>query len=135
MSKRKEPSSIASSPIKTKKQKREILDSDFSTVQASLVLSVPPVFAPDPRAGVQELLDSMIMRSSSFISFVGFLSSVLQIHTSPSRCCSRPLQSFLRVQNGRHQERLPIPSLQHKVRCHGVETTDRNAIRFVLCLF
>lgn len=37
-------------------------DGEFQVVKASLVLSVPPVFAANPRAGVEELLDSMIMR-------------------------------------------------------------------------
>jgi len=37
-------------------------DGDFQVVKASLVLSVPPIFAANPRAGVEELLDSMIMR-------------------------------------------------------------------------
>ncbi|KAF8906583.1 hypothetical protein CPB84DRAFT_1770153 [Gymnopilus junonius] len=37
-------------------------DAHFQIVNASLVLSVPPVFAANPRAGVEEMLDSMIMR-------------------------------------------------------------------------
>jgi len=37
-------------------------DGEFQVVKASLVLSVPPIFAANPRAGVEELLDSMIMR-------------------------------------------------------------------------
>lgn len=35
---------------------------EFQVINASLVVSVPPVFASDPRAGVQEMLDSMVMR-------------------------------------------------------------------------
>jgi DNA-directed RNA polymerase I subunit RPA43 len=38
------------------------IDGEFQVVRASLVLSVPPIFAANPRAGVEELLDSMIMR-------------------------------------------------------------------------
>ncbi|KAJ6586842.1 hypothetical protein DFH09DRAFT_1141694, partial [Mycena vulgaris] len=37
-------------------------DAEFQVVQASLVVSVSPMFASDPRTGVQEMLDSMIMR-------------------------------------------------------------------------
>ncbi|KAJ7783050.1 hypothetical protein B0H16DRAFT_1495166 [Mycena metata] len=37
-------------------------EAEFRTVQASLVVSVPPMFASNPNAGVQEMLDSMIMR-------------------------------------------------------------------------
>jgi len=46
------------------KRRRESHDdqSEFRVVNASLVLSVPPVFAANPRAGAQEMLDSMIMR-------------------------------------------------------------------------
>ncbi|KAJ3749080.1 hypothetical protein DFH05DRAFT_1520671 [Lentinula detonsa] len=34
----------------------------FQVVQSSLVISVSPVFSSNPRAGIEELLDSMIMR-------------------------------------------------------------------------
>lgn len=37
-------------------------DSEFTVVHASMVVSIPPVFANDPRAGVEEMLDSMLMR-------------------------------------------------------------------------
>ena len=37
-------------------------EAEFQTVTASLVVSVPPIFASNPHAGVQEMLDSMIMR-------------------------------------------------------------------------
>lgn len=37
-------------------------DAEFQVVRAALALSVPPVFAANPRAGVEEMLDSMIMR-------------------------------------------------------------------------
>jgi DNA-directed RNA polymerase I subunit RPA43 len=36
--------------------------SEFRLVNASLVVSIPPVFANNPRAGVEEMLDSMVMR-------------------------------------------------------------------------
>jgi DNA-directed RNA polymerase I subunit RPA43 len=35
---------------------------EFRVINASLVLSIPPVFASDLRAGVEEMLDSMVMR-------------------------------------------------------------------------
>ncbi|KAK7057277.1 DNA-directed RNA polymerase I subunit rpa43 [Favolaschia claudopus] len=37
-------------------------EAEFQTVTASLVVSVPPIFASNPHIGVQEMLDSMIMR-------------------------------------------------------------------------
>jgi hypothetical protein len=37
-------------------------EKEFRVVQASTLVSIAPIFATDPRAGVDELLDSMIMR-------------------------------------------------------------------------
>ncbi|RXW13227.1 hypothetical protein EST38_g12626 [Candolleomyces aberdarensis] len=37
-------------------------DREFQLVTSSMVVSVPPVFAGNPRAGVEEMLDSLIMR-------------------------------------------------------------------------
>lgn len=47
---------------KTVKGKSKDSSSEFKVVHASLVVSVPPVFASNPRAGVEEMLDSMVMR-------------------------------------------------------------------------
>ncbi|KAF8161045.1 hypothetical protein B0H34DRAFT_699182 [Crassisporium funariophilum] len=59
--KRKE---IQAEQIPQKKPKRSHNGniSDFQVVKASLVISVPPIFAANPRAGIEEMLDSMIMR-------------------------------------------------------------------------
>ncbi|KAJ6609834.1 hypothetical protein B0H10DRAFT_2166227 [Mycena sp. CBHHK59/15] len=38
------------------------VETEFQVVQASLVISIPPIFATNPHAGVQEMLDSMVMR-------------------------------------------------------------------------
>lgn len=46
-------------PVKRKRHER---DEEFYIVRASLVLPIPPVFSNDPRAGVEEMLDSMVMR-------------------------------------------------------------------------
>jgi hypothetical protein len=37
-------------------------DNQFHVATTSLVLSVPPIFAGNPRGGVEEILDSMVMR-------------------------------------------------------------------------
>lgn len=37
-------------------------DEEFHVIKASLILPISPVFANDPRAGVEEMLDSMVMR-------------------------------------------------------------------------
>lgn len=44
---------------------KEVLDSQFRVVEASLLLSIPPVFANNLRAGAEEMLDSMLMRYES----------------------------------------------------------------------
>jgi hypothetical protein len=36
--------------------------SPFHSIQATLVISLPPSFAQNPKSGAQELLDSMLMR-------------------------------------------------------------------------
>jgi DNA-directed RNA polymerase I subunit RPA43 len=41
--------------------------SEFRVVNASLVVSIPPVFASNPRAGVEEMLDSMVMRCAFYV--------------------------------------------------------------------
>jgi Mn-containing catalase len=45
---------------KTKGKARET--GEFHVVKTSLVLSIPPIFASNPRAGAEEMLDSMVMR-------------------------------------------------------------------------
>ena len=41
---------------------KEIADSEFRSVRASVVLAVPPIFANRLRDGVEEMLDTMTMR-------------------------------------------------------------------------
>ena len=47
-----------------KNKKGAARDTEFHVVEASLVVSIPPVFASNPKVGVEEMLDSMIMRSA-----------------------------------------------------------------------
>jgi DNA-directed RNA polymerase I subunit RPA43 len=46
----------------SKKSRKEKHDGEFRSVKASIVLAVPPVFANRLRDGVEEMLDTMIMR-------------------------------------------------------------------------
>jgi hypothetical protein len=46
----------------SKGPRKEKADGEFRSVKASIVLAVPPVFANRLRDGVEEMLDSMIMR-------------------------------------------------------------------------
>ncbi|KAF9566818.1 hypothetical protein CPC08DRAFT_814687 [Agrocybe pediades] len=63
--KRKDSASNVSSQHPHKKLKEALSpDAEFQVVNANLTLSIPPVFATNPRAGVEEMLDSMIMRYS-----------------------------------------------------------------------
>ncbi|KAF9227244.1 hypothetical protein BS17DRAFT_806452 [Gyrodon lividus] len=49
---------------------------EFRVINASLVLSIPPVFASDLRVGVEEMLDSMVMR------YIPTLQGVLLAHSN-----------------------------------------------------
>lgn len=66
--KRKAQNQTPPSSTILKKKSKVLPDSDvdsegeFHVVKASLRLSIPPIFANNPRAGVEEMLDSMIMR-------------------------------------------------------------------------
>ncbi|KAK2467765.1 hypothetical protein APHAL10511_000060 [Amanita phalloides] len=53
-------------------------DEEFHIVKASLVLPVSPVFSNDPRAGVEEMLDSMVMR------YIRVLRGILISHSNTS---------------------------------------------------
>ena len=67
-------------------------DIQFKVATTSLVLSVPPIFAGNPRGGVEEILDSMIMRylhstlpsklSSNSIRYVPALQGVVLSHSN-----------------------------------------------------
>lgn len=68
--KRKQHLSNSDSPSKrAKKPAKEDVksiekehDREFNTVSASLVISISPLFANNTKGGVEEMLDSMIMR-------------------------------------------------------------------------
>lgn len=62
-SKRKDAlNNVASQPPAKRMKEDHHSDGEFQVVRAALTLSVPPVFAANPRAGIEEMLDSMIMR-------------------------------------------------------------------------
>ena len=49
----------------SKRARKEKANDEFRSVKASIVLAVPPVFANRLRSGVEEMLDTMIMRCST----------------------------------------------------------------------
>jgi hypothetical protein len=53
------PMDVDDSPKRVRKEKA---GEEFRSVNASVVLAVPPVFANRLRSGVEEMLDTMIMR-------------------------------------------------------------------------
>ncbi|TFK75278.1 hypothetical protein BDN72DRAFT_509171 [Pluteus cervinus] len=55
--------------------------SDFLIVNASMVVSIPPVFSRNPRVGVQEMLDGMLMRYIPSLGGVALSHSNLQFAT------------------------------------------------------
>jgi DNA-directed RNA polymerase I subunit RPA43 len=59
------------------KRARKVRENDeFCSVKASIVLAVPPVFANRLRCGVEEMLDTMIMRYAQTLPlFTSFISS------------------------------------------------------------
>lgn len=61
-SKKRKESAALTTPAKKRRKESHDTKSEFRVVNASLVLSVPPVFAANPLVGVQEMLDSMVMR-------------------------------------------------------------------------
>ncbi|KAF5355189.1 hypothetical protein D9756_005231 [Leucocoprinus leucothites] len=65
-SKKRKTHDRAASPPKKKSKKSSKTDTDsegeFHVINASLRLSIPPIFANNPRSGVEEMLDSMVMR-------------------------------------------------------------------------
>lgn len=61
------PESSPRSAPKHKGKGKENADSEFRSVRASVVLAVPPVFANRLRDGVEEMLDTMTMRSALWL--------------------------------------------------------------------
>jgi DNA-directed RNA polymerase I subunit RPA43 len=69
-------------------------DQEFKVINASLVVSIPPVFASNPRAGVEEMLDSMAMRcvcsarlgtssrSSTYFRYIPAFQGVVLAHSN-----------------------------------------------------
>jgi len=57
------PMDVDGSPKRARKEKA---NDEFRSVKASIVLAVPPVFANRLHSGVEEMLDTMIMRCSTF---------------------------------------------------------------------
>lgn len=71
-----EPSTKRVKKDKSKKDKKGKKDkgkaravddgSEFRVMQASMVVSIPPVFANNLQAGVEDMLDSLLMRCVAF---------------------------------------------------------------------
>lgn len=55
-------SSISKNKSKMSSDSNVDSEGEFHIVKASIRLSVPPIFANSPRAGIEEMLDSMTMR-------------------------------------------------------------------------
>lgn len=55
-----------------KRPRKEKASDEFRSVKASIILAVPPVFANALHSGVEEMLDTMIMRCSTFLKTSAF---------------------------------------------------------------
>lgn len=64
--KKRKSSSTDDSKGSAKKSRHKLVskekDEEFRVIKTSLVLPISPAFANDPRAGVEEMLDSMVMK-------------------------------------------------------------------------
>jgi DNA-directed RNA polymerase I subunit RPA43 len=64
--KKRKSSSTDDSKGPAKKSRHKLVskekDEEFRDIKTSLVLPISPAFANDPRAGVEEMLDSMVMK-------------------------------------------------------------------------
>ncbi|KAF8530426.1 hypothetical protein BU17DRAFT_27070, partial [Hysterangium stoloniferum] len=86
--KHRDEGSVGPSTKKHKKEKRSKESSEFILLHASLAVAIPPVFASNPAQGVEEMLDSMIMR------YIPTLRGVVLTHSN-----LRFLQSKARIQD------------------------------------
>ncbi|KIJ39493.1 hypothetical protein M422DRAFT_75853 [Sphaerobolus stellatus SS14] len=57
-----DPISGPSTKKSKKDKKKKHHNSEFALIHASLVVSIPPVFASSPAQGIEEMLDSLVMR-------------------------------------------------------------------------
>lgn len=60
--KRSKGDKVKKDKLKSKSKGKEAVVGEFRVIQASLPLSIPPVFANKLRAGAEEMLDSLLMR-------------------------------------------------------------------------
>ena len=65
LTKRPKTDKVKKDKSKAKSKGKEAASGQFRVVQASLPLSIPPVFANKLRAGAEEMLDSMLMRCAN----------------------------------------------------------------------
>ncbi|KAF9501990.1 hypothetical protein BDN71DRAFT_1438751 [Pleurotus eryngii] len=63
---------------KDKGKAKEVEESEFRIVRTTLTVSISPIFASNPRIGVEELLDSMVMR------YISALEGVVLSHSNLS---------------------------------------------------
>jgi len=71
---------VDGSPKRARKGKE---NDEFCSVNASIVLAVPPVFANRLRYGVEEMLDTMIMRYAYAHTLLPLFHSIFFTGTSP----------------------------------------------------
>lgn len=74
---------VDGSPKRARKEKEKAND-EFRSIKASIVLAVPPVFANRLHSGVEEMLDTMIMRCSTFLSLKPLPSAHLLFFSFPA---------------------------------------------------
>ena len=123
------PVDVDNSPKRTRKGKE---NDEFCSVKASIVLSVPPVFANRLRYGVEEMLDTMIMRCAhtSPRTHFSFL-SVPQIRTHAEWCRPRALGPAFPRPCRDAPGRQPLRNLPCRLSRAHLETDTRHETQFV----
>jgi DNA-directed RNA polymerase I subunit RPA43 len=67
---------------KKKSKKHRKVGEEFKRIQARMTISLPPIFVQDPTEGIEEMLDSMILR---YVLFKGMQPHESIVHACPGR--------------------------------------------------
>lgn len=136
----KDAKRVVKAKAKPDKGKSRATDDAFRVVHATLSVAVPPVFAADLRGGVEEMLDSTLMRYAHLIHKLIRLieyevcpvaSAVvcLQVYPRAARRSTRARPPGVPGHSRYHQSRLPIHHMQSHVRRDSLEPPSGDETR------
>ncbi len=122
------PMDVDGSPKKARKGKE---NDEFCSVNASIVLAVPPVFSNRLRDGVEEMLDSMIMRYAHIHFPFPHFFSLSQIRVHAEWCRSRTLRRAFPRPCGAAASGQPFCNLPCRLQRTHLETDTRHETQYV----